>query len=577
MSGISRPRRGFGVSLLGACMILAATTASASAAATLTVNDDTAGAGPAGATCATPGFPTISAAVAAASPGDTVAVCAGTYTESVTVDKELTLLGAQAGVDARGRVAEEAIVQAVGADGMTITAPVVVNGFKLTNASDDALDYGGNTSASSQTARDNIFDGNGSAVAGTFGNRSRFVENHVTSGTFRGVDISGPPQVSMDIRENQFDGIPGADLVLAAPGPYADLDVKQNGHSGGSGRFAEIFGTADIEIVRNSIIGFGSSAIHLGGANHSALISDNAISDNGTAGGVTVAREPGSQRNSDIDVVSNAITGTLTAVHVASNSVTDSTDVHRNRIVDNGAGAVNEAGSGGTINGENNWWGCNAGPGSAACDSVSGDVVTSPHLVLTLVAAPGSIETGGDTSAIRASLRSNSGGAESGPDFPDGTPVSLSTSLGALSAPTVLNRGIADGTLTSGSQAGTATVTATVDNQAVTTPVTITQPAIPGPPVPPGCGANKIKGKNVADKLVGTSGPDLIKGKRGDDRIKGRGGADCMVGGKGRDRINALDGVADRINCGAGKKDRVRADSIDVLHKKNCERVKIGS
>src|SRR5438132_9211168 len=72
-----------------------------SAATTLVVDDD----GMASATdcnATTPAYPTISAAVAAASPGDTIKVCPGFYNEQVMVNKNnLTLLGAQAGTDAR--------------------------------------------------------------------------------------------------------------------------------------------------------------------------------------------------------------------------------------------------------------------------------------------------------------------------------------------------------------------------------------------------------------------------------------------------------------------------------------------
>src|SRR5438445_2218353 len=85
----------------------------ASAATTLVVDDD----GMASATdcnATTPAYPTISAAVAAASPGDTIKVCPGFYNEQVNVNKNnLTLLGAQAGTDARTRVfvaANEAII-----------------------------------------------------------------------------------------------------------------------------------------------------------------------------------------------------------------------------------------------------------------------------------------------------------------------------------------------------------------------------------------------------------------------------------------------------------------------------------
>src|SRR5207247_6912388 len=73
------------------------------AASTLVVDDD----GMASASdCndSTSTYMTISAAVAAASSGDTIKVCPGTYTENVVLNKSLTLLGAQAGVDARGRV-----------------------------------------------------------------------------------------------------------------------------------------------------------------------------------------------------------------------------------------------------------------------------------------------------------------------------------------------------------------------------------------------------------------------------------------------------------------------------------------
>src|SRR5207253_339826 len=47
-------------------------------------------------------YSTIQAAVNAASTGATITVDAGTYAEKVTINKTLTLRGAQAGVDARG-------------------------------------------------------------------------------------------------------------------------------------------------------------------------------------------------------------------------------------------------------------------------------------------------------------------------------------------------------------------------------------------------------------------------------------------------------------------------------------------
>src|SRR6266550_8519062 len=76
---------------------------SSEAATTFVVDDD-------GVQCPNRDYSMISAAVGAAMSGDTIQVCPGTYTENVVLNKSLTLLGAQAGVDARGRVANESIV-----------------------------------------------------------------------------------------------------------------------------------------------------------------------------------------------------------------------------------------------------------------------------------------------------------------------------------------------------------------------------------------------------------------------------------------------------------------------------------
>jgi hypothetical protein len=66
----------------------------------------------------------------------TVHVSAGTFTESVLVDKTVTLLGAQAGVDARGRAASESTITSPVADEtlalVNITAPnVTIDGFTI--------------------------------------------------------------------------------------------------------------------------------------------------------------------------------------------------------------------------------------------------------------------------------------------------------------------------------------------------------------------------------------------------------------------------------------------------------------
>src|SRR6185437_2026048 len=74
-------------------------------------------------------FTTISAAMAAANNGDTIQVAAGTYSETVTVDKSVTIEGAQSGVDARIRSGAESIVTGAGNGGNT---PFVIGADDVT-------------------------------------------------------------------------------------------------------------------------------------------------------------------------------------------------------------------------------------------------------------------------------------------------------------------------------------------------------------------------------------------------------------------------------------------------------------
>ncbi|MEO6390724.1 MAG: hypothetical protein ABIP75_02660, partial [Pyrinomonadaceae bacterium] len=70
-----------------------------------TVVDDDGMATPTDCDAVDPALNTIQGAINASSGGDVIKVCPGTYSENLTLGKTLTILGAKAGVDARGRVA----------------------------------------------------------------------------------------------------------------------------------------------------------------------------------------------------------------------------------------------------------------------------------------------------------------------------------------------------------------------------------------------------------------------------------------------------------------------------------------
>jgi len=99
----------FRVSRLAAALVFGflLTSSTSALATTRWVNDPPNTYLPPGTSCTNPGYPTIGAAVAAAVSGDTIRVCDGMYTENVILNKSLMLLGAQAGMDACGRVASE--------------------------------------------------------------------------------------------------------------------------------------------------------------------------------------------------------------------------------------------------------------------------------------------------------------------------------------------------------------------------------------------------------------------------------------------------------------------------------------
>jgi hypothetical protein len=79
--------------------------------------------------CQFPGFNTIQAAVAASNPGDTIIVCPGGYPEQVTINKNLTLTGSSATIQAPGPLTGDLnIVDVVGAATVVTMSDFVVSG-----------------------------------------------------------------------------------------------------------------------------------------------------------------------------------------------------------------------------------------------------------------------------------------------------------------------------------------------------------------------------------------------------------------------------------------------------------------
>jgi len=185
-----------------------------------------------------------------------------------------------------------------------------------------------------------------------------------------------------------------------------------------------------------------------------------------------------------VEVVANVILGNGTGVFVHSDNGNTNARAHLafNRLVGNGIGVRSDDAH---VVAENNWWGCNEGPGTVDCDDtastwtsvdpVPADLLDAdPWLVAGLTLDPSTVEPGGATD-VTVDLRNNSDGADTSGlgHLPDGTPTVLTTTAeGAfLSGVPATLGGVAEDVLTVDVRADIAgyTVNATIDQEMLST------------------------------------------------------------------------------------------------------------
>jgi len=166
---------------------------------------------------------------------------------------------------------------------------------------------------------------------------------------------------------------------------------------------------------------------------------------------------------------------------------------HFNRFVNNNAGTGNAIYSyDGSLDARYNWWGSNENPKNIS-NLIAGQadkVDAGSWLVLTITPHKNSIDTGGKIAVI-VDLLHDSNGVYHDPasgHVPDGTVVTFSVSNGTLNPITAeLINGSATTTLTAHNE-GKSIIWATIDNQTVSTGVTVNPvkptPVDPVKPVP---------------------------------------------------------------------------------------------
>ena len=207
------------------------------------------------------------------------------------------------------------------------------------------------------------------------------------------------------------------------------------------------------------------------------------IGDNNMTGpsnvGIMAVSFVGNAGNSSATLTRNNITGAGVGLQLlddtsGADAFVPQLTAHSNRIVAATTAIDNPQNA--TADLENNWWGCNAGPGNTGCGAVTGTGADfSPWFVLAASATPDSIVPGG-TSNVAADMTKNSAAATPAPALPD-LPVSYSATNGTMSPTSAtVTSGASSSTFTSTSS-NSAVASVTVDNQTINVPITVNAPS----------------------------------------------------------------------------------------------------
>ncbi len=152
-----------------------------------------------------------------------------------------------------------------------------------------------------------------------------------------------------------------------------------------------------------------------------------------------------------------------------------------NTATNGGAGVYNHGSNGANTIAQNDWWGCNGGPGATGCDTAvsdGGTLSTSPYIVLSNTASPGTILFSQSTTLTASFLQNSAGTSLTLAQISVllGLPVTWgNAALGTLSTlqTTIQPNGMATATYTAGSIGGTGSADARVDNGTATATIII--------------------------------------------------------------------------------------------------------
>jgi parallel beta-helix repeat protein len=386
--------------------------------------------------------------------GDTIEVESGNYTENIILNKRLTLRPISGGNVVVCSLDSSIPVFTVTGDG----SGSVIDGFTITggyygvylDSVHDCIIYG-----------DNIFNNN---MAGVY-----------LSSSFGDV-------VSENILD--FDGCSGIYLLNSNNNTISWNNASESCYG------TYLVNSSDNVLSQNTLSSImeycDSTGIHIESSQNN-YISNNTLMDNNL--GIIIEQD--SQNNS---VFSNIITNNGYGIYLIESlnskiydneiysndrtiyNIDSSANICFNHIL--GTGICNECN--GTTNAINNWWGANnliytnstTGQSSYNIWNQNGIISYDPWLILRF----DSTTLNNSTYTVTVDLTHNSQGNDTSPQghIPDGIPVNFTTNMGTITNTAYMRNGKASATFNPGTaSSGTATVTATLNNQSVQTNITI--------------------------------------------------------------------------------------------------------